>query len=190
MDENQLLLRLGTMLSQAPSLLQTKAVEKLGALLRSTASTRVFIRLCAEKADTRHVLAEELRIPSRTVYDALKLLKRMGLVEDARPMSWAAKTGPKATIYALTGHGDEPDALRAAVQRDRHAHTPAYAEVKRLTQLLLDDYLVLATGGNIFSQEMHRSKVNDIVRKTAKVRSADVLPLVIDELRNNGYQVV
>ena len=59
----------------------------------------------------------------------------MGLVVESQPFRGGVRPGAKAGVFALTGY--DPLDLLGAVNRDRLARTPAYAEVKRIAQLLL-----------------------------------------------------
>ena len=186
---NEVLQRLGTIIGQTPQELQKKIVARLCDLLRSRAAAQIFIRLCKEKADTKHVLSKELDIPSRTVYYAIERLRRMGLVVEARPLGGARRAGAKASVYALVGY--EPDSLTRAMKRDRLARSPVYAEVRRITQLLLEDYFSIITHGNTLNGRIYRAEVKQIVKRECRsLRFLDVLPLVEVELKKTGLAVL
>jgi len=186
---NEVLQSLGTIISQSPSTLQKKITKRLCKLLRSEAAAQVFIRLCREKADTPYVLTRELGIPPRTVYNALKRLRQMGLVVESQPLRGSLRPGAKAGVFALKGY--EPEDLRGAVTRDRLARSPTYAEVKRLAQLLLDDYLPVISHGNTLDGRVYRAEINRIVRRECRgVHFVDLLPLVEVELRKQGLAVL
>ena len=186
---NEVLQRLGTIISQSPITLQNRITEKLCTLLRSGATAQVYIRLCREKADTPYVLTQELDIPSRTIYNALTRLKQMNLVAESHPIRGAMRPGAKASVFALTGY--EAEDIKGAVERDRLARSPSYAEVKRIAQLLLDDYLPVISHGNTLDGRVYRVEVNRIVRRVCRgIHFADLLPLVEVELRNQGLAVL
>ena len=184
---NEVLQRIGAIISQSPTPLQKRVTESLCTLLRSGAAAQIFIRLCSEKADTPYLLARELDIPPRTVYNALTRLRQMGLIVESQPLRGSVRPGAKAGVFALTGY--QAENLLEAVQRDRHARTPAYTEVKRITQLLLDDYLRVISHRNM--GKAYRSEVNKIVRRECRgVHFVDLLPLVEGELRKQGLVVI
>ena len=186
---NEVLQRLGIIISQSPSTLQNRITERLCNLLRSEAAAQVFIRLCREKADTPYVLTRELHMPSRTVYNALKRLRNMGLLVESQPFRGGVRPGAKAGVFALTGY--DPADLQGAVKRDLIARTPAYAEVKRIAQLLLDDYLPIISHGNTLNGKVYKAEINRIVRRECRgVHFLDVLPLIEVELRNKGLVVL
>jgi len=186
---NEVLRRLGTIISQSPSTLQKKVTESLCNLLRSEAAAQIFIRLCHAKADTPYVLIRELRIPARTVYNALTRLTQMGLVVESQPLRGSVRPGAKARVFALTGY--EGEDIIEAVNRDRRARTPAYAEVKRIAQLLLDDYLPIISHGNTLDGTVYKAQINRIVRRECRgVHFLDVLPLIEVELKKQGLAVL
>ena len=186
---NEVLQRIGAIISQSPSTLQKRITERLCNLLRSEAAAQVFIRLCREKADTPYVLTRELDIPPRTVYNALKHLRNMGLIVESQPFRGGVRPGAKAGVFALTGY--EGEDLIGAVNRDRRARTPAYAEVKRIAQLLLDDYLPIISHGNTLDGTVYKAEINRIVRRECRgVHFLDVLPLIEVEMRNQGLAVL
>ena len=185
---NEVLKRLGTIISQSPSTLQERITERLCHLLKSEATAKVFIRLCREKADTPFVLTRELHIPPRTVYNALTRLKNMDLVVESQPFRGGVRPGAKAAVFALTGY--VPQNILGAVARDRIARSPAYAEVKRISQLLLDEYLPIISHGNTLDGTVYKDEINRIVRKECRgVHFIDVLPLIEVELRRRGLAV-
>ena len=184
---NEVLQRIGAIISQSPSTLQKRVTERLCNLLRSEAAAQVFIRLCREKADTPYVLTRELDIPPRTVYNALKRLRNMGLIVESQPFRGGVRSGAKAGVFALTGY--DPADLLEAVKRDWISRTPAYTEVKRITQLLLDDYLPVISHG--IDGKVYRAEINRIVRQECRgVHFSDLLPLVEVELRRQGLAVI
>ena len=186
---NEVLQRIGTIISQSPTTLQKRVTERLCNLLRSEAAAQVFIRLCREKADTPYVLTRELDIPPRTVYNALKRLRNMDLIVESQPLRGTVRPGAKAGVFALTGY--DPTDLLGAVKRDLITRTPAYAEVKRIAQLLLDDYLPIISHGNTLDGTVYKDEINRIVRRECRgVHFIDVLPLIEVELRNQGLTVL
>ncbi|MBC8223021.1 hypothetical protein H8E65_00405 [Candidatus Bathyarchaeota archaeon] len=186
---NEVLQRIGAIISQSPSTLQKRITERLCNLLRSEAAAQVFIRLCREKADTPYVLTRELDIPSRTIYNALTRLRTMGLVVETQPFRGGVRPGAKAGVFALTGY--DPADLLEAVARDRVLRAPSYAEVKRIAQLLLDDYLPIISHGNTLNGKVYKTEINRIVRRVCRgVHFLDVLPLIEVELKNKGLVVL
>lgn len=186
---NEVLQRIGTIISQSPTTLQKRITERLCNLLRSGAAAQIFIRLCREKADTPFLLTRELDIPPRTVYNALTRLRQMGLIVESRPLRGVVRPGAKAGVFALTGY--EAENLIGAVERDRHARTPSYTEVKRITQLLLDDYLPVISHGNTLKGKVYRVEIRPIVKRECRgTHFVDLLPLVEVELRRQGLAVL
>ena len=139
MNDHDVLIDIGTTIGQTPRLLQERISSKLCTILRSKATTEVFIRLCRVKADTHYVLTKEFNIPPRTAYNALERLRELDVIAEARPMGLGRK-GARASVFALKEHA-RGDAISEAVERYRFARTPAYAEVKRLTQLRARDLI-------------------------------------------------
>ena len=184
---NAVLLQVGTIISQSPDPFQAQITKRLCNLIRSEAAAQIFIRLCKTQADTPFVLIRELEIPTRTTYNALTRLKQMELVVETQPLRGMVRTGAKASVFALSGY--EPEALMAAMERDRLARSPAYTEVKRITQLLIDDYLRTISKGTM--DQVYRAEVNAVIRRECRgVHFVDLLPLVEVELKRQGLEVL
>jgi len=185
---NAVLLQVGTIISQSPDPFQAKITKRLCNLIRSEAAAQIFIRLCKTQADTPFVLIRELEMPARTAYNALTRLKQMELVVETQPLRGMVRTGAKASVFALSGY--EPEALMGAMERDRFARSPAYTEVKRLAQLLLDDYFSTISKGNTLEGTVYRSAVNQVIRRECRgVRFGDIMPLIEVELKRQGLEV-
>ena len=184
---NAVLLQVGTIISQSPDPFQAQITKRLCNLIRSEAAAQIFIRLCKTQADTPFVLIRELEMPARTAYNALTRLKQMELVVETQPLRGMVRTGAKASVFALSGY--EPEALMAAMERDRLARSPAYTEVKRITQLLIDDYLRTISKGTM--DRAYRAEVNAVIRRECRgAHFVDLIPLVEVELKRQGLVVL
>lgn len=192
-DEIEIVKRLFTTISQTPQSLQQGIVKRLFTILRAESNTKVLLRLCETQVDTRYVLSKELGLSKRSTYNALEALIGLGLVFNARPLSLGVpkRRGPKPALFAIIGYENSCDAIARAVERDRLARTPAYAEVKRITQLLLDDYFSKITRGEIWGNRVYKRVMYPIVKKECRgVRWFDLVPMVERELRKIGLEVI
>ena len=97
--------------------------------------------------------------------------------------------GRRARVYALRGyaHGD----LMLAIERDHIARTPAYAEVNRVIQLLLDDHLIHISHGNTISGMLYRSEMFSIIKRENRGFAVrDFIDMVFDGLKKQGWKVL
>ena len=188
-EKNLIVIRVCTTISQTPAILTQELVQRLGTILNSKPTTDVFLRLCKVKADTRYVLSKELSLPRRSTYTALENLRGMGLLVEARPTIGIGKPGRKPTIFALPTY--RSDDIAEAVERYRYARTSAYEEVKRITQLLLDDYYEIITRHRPHEKQAYQQEIVPIIKKECKeVRWFDIFNKVESELKKVGITVV
>lgn len=120
-----------------------------------------------------------------SVFSALEFLLSQGIIVKARPL----KTGGCPTaIYALRGYTPE-DIIKAA-DNDRLLRTSGYAESKRITQLLLDDYFEAITKSYKGMTVVVKKKVIEIIRKESGGYDHEFLwKLICPEFTRKGYAI-
>jgi len=97
----------------------------------------IFIYLMVNRAASASVLHDSLGIPLPSVYREVNRLIELGLIERIPPRR-EGKGRPFA-LYAAFGHTAD-DVVRA-LERTRSIRTPAYSVVRKVKQLILEDYL-------------------------------------------------
>jgi len=121
-----------------------------------------------------------------SIYRTLGFLESRGLVVK----TGRVKTdGRRARVYALRGYAHED--LLIAIERDHIARTPAYAEVNRIVQLLLDDHLIHICHGNTISGTLYKREMNPIIKRENRGFAVlDLLDMVYAGIRKQGWQVL
>ena len=152
-------------------------LTRLVNIFQKPAVLDVFFLLLQLKASTVNLLDQELPDLSwRTIYRAIHFLEDLGWVVKTRPVK---TDGRPAAMFALRDYS--PDDLVRAFERERHARTPVYEEVKRIVQVILDDVipeLQLKGYKDLYSTEVY----NVIKRSQRGFRAEDLYPLVLEKL--------
>lgn len=162
-------------------------VTVLRTIYRQPTVLEVLLKMIELRASTAFVLRKELTFSKNAVYQALDYLVSTGLVVKVRPLKQGSFR--PAAIYGLRGYAVE-DVVNA-IGKDRLCRTPAYAEVNRIVQLLLDDYFSVICRGDTLTGRIYRREVNLIVKRECRgVMWADILPLVHRGLRETGLAVM
>jgi len=147
---------------------------------------QTFFKLLDMRAATVRILKEELELQERQIYLDLEKLVREGFVVKAAPIRMLKKGRPP-TIYALPGYNKFE--IIEALDRHRVLSTPVYAEVKRITQLILDEYLQDLQRMHTFG-EIYTGEVMVIIKKFQRgFRPSDLYNHVLERLRENGVQI-
>jgi len=162
-------------------------VTLMRTIYRQPTVLKVLLTIMELNASTAYVLRKELTYSKNAVYQALDYLVSSGLVVKARPLK-SGSFRPVA-IYGLRGYTAED--VIAAIQKDRLTRTPAYTEVNRIVQLLLEDYLPFISHGNTLSGQVYKREINPIVKRECRgFMWTDILFLVHRGLRETGLKVV
>jgi hypothetical protein len=115
----------------------------------------------------------------------LEFLEVKSLVVKARPLS---TRGRPTTLYALRDY--TPDDIIKAADNDRLLRTSGYAESKRITQLLLDDYFEVITKSYRGMTVVVKSKVVEIIKKESGGYDYEFLwKLICPEFTRKGYAI-
>jgi len=112
-------------------------LKKTGLLNSQTLAIYYFFY--TERAGTITYLTEELDIDDSTAYRAIKPLIKYKLIKKLGKIKPAPGGGPKPTIYGV------PDALPEDIANAQHREmkrtTPGYEFARKMSQLILDEYL-------------------------------------------------
>ena len=103
----------------------------------STVRREIFVYLLVFRASCALMLQRELELPETSVYRELNRLVDLGLVEKVLPHSEGI--GRPYSIYAVKGY--QPEDVVDALHRAAACRSPAYSQVRRVSQLILDDYM-------------------------------------------------
>ena len=173
-----------------PNKQRMKLVRDLRTIYRRPTVYKILLRMVEMRASTAYVLRQELSIPKQSVYDSLAFLIELGFLVKARPLkSSSIKGGRTLTVFAL--REATPDDIARAVERDRYARTPAFEEVKRITQLLLDDYFEVITRNRTWENYVYQKEITPILKRECRgVRWFDILPMIEEELNKEGLVLV
>lgn len=185
----ELLLSLVGSISQTPENVKREFLSLVGSIFRSPTNVLVLMKFIELRATTSYFLRTELKISETSVHRSLKRLMDEGLICIAAPLRWAKKQGAPANIYAIKGYDPEEDILRA-IERDRYARTPAYAEVRQFKQLILEEYI--AGNPYITNKELKRREVLTFIKRRyrrGEFLAADITDLVCIELQRLGYKI-
>ena len=162
-------------------------LTSLVSILRKPVAVDILSFLIFYGAATVNVLREKYPDYSEVAfYRTLKFLESRGLVVK----TGLVKTdGRRAKVYALRGYAHED--LMLAIERDYKARTPAYAEVNRVIQLLLDDHLVRISRGDTTRRMLDRKTMLPIIkRENHGFAVLDFIELVLNGLRKQGWKVI
>ena len=162
-------------------------LTSLVSILRKPVALDILSFFIIYGAATVNVLREKYPSYSEvSIYRTLGFLELRGLVVK----TGRVKTdGRRARVYALRGYAHED--LLIAIERDHIARTPAYAEVNRIIQLLLDDHLIRISHGNTIGGRLYRSEMFSIIKRENRGFAVlDLLDMVFDGLRKQGWQVL
>lgn len=168
------------------TLLKLKAgdnsLKKIRKILRKPTAWKLITYLLDNKVASTYELRKEFDISKQSVYRSLNFLIDMGLVVKARTIKTGSKGAPY-TMYGLVSY--EPEDLRNAYEHDRRLRTPAYKEVERVSQIILDNYLVRESG------EIDMESIEPIIKKECRgVLWYDIKRGVQSKLKEAGYQIV
>ena len=97
----------------------------------------LFTRLLTIRASSASLLQRELRIPQASVYRELNNLIDLGLIERVLPRRDGV--GRPYAIYAIKGYS--PEDIITALEKECKMRMPAYSSVKRIKQLIIEEYL-------------------------------------------------
>jgi len=161
-------------------------LTSLVSILRKPVAVDILSFLIFYGAATVNVLREIFPSHSEVAfYRTLKFLESRGLVVK----TGRVKTdGRRAKVYALRGYALED--LRIAIERDYKVRTPAYAEVNRVIQLLLDDHLVRISRGDTTRGMLDRKKMIPIIkRENHGFAVLDFIDMVVNGLKKQGWKV-
>lgn len=151
-------------------------------ILRRPAALEVLLTLIEYKAATARVLRLNATLSEKSIYNALEFLEAEGFVVKARPLN---TKGRPTSVYALYGY--TPDDVIKAVERDRIARTPGYAEVMRVGQLILNDFIESPKCVHLNSKQ----DIDPILRKEVKgFVWRDLKRPVYQYLREKGVEIV
>ncbi len=117
-----------------------------------------------------------------TIYRALNVLLDEGLLIVAVPVGPYMRRGPSARLFAVLDYTQ--DDVSEAIRRDRFMRTPAYSEVSRLKQLILEEYIGV-------NKEIHQKEVYSFVKKRRKnaFPIGDIAQLLCIELQREGCRL-
>ena len=162
-------------------------LTSLVSILRKPVALDILSFFIIQGAATVNVLREEFPGYSEvSIYRTLVFLESRGLVVK----TGRVKTeGRRARVYALQGYAHED--LMLAIERDHIARTPAYAEVNRVIQLLLDDHLVRISHSDPVRGRLYRSEMFSIIKRENRgFAVGDFIDMVFDGLRKQGWKVL
>ena len=162
-------------------------VHVLRTIYRQPTVLDALLKIIELRGSTAYVLRKELPYSKTAVYKALDYLVSTGLVVNARPLKQGSFR--PVAVYVLRGYAFED--VVTAIERDRRVRTPAYGEVNRIVQLLLDDYLPVISHGNTLDGRVYKAEINRIVKRECRgFMWADILPMVHRRLRETGLAVL
>ena len=162
-DFLDLVVGIRTTILLSPAAHKQDLVRVLGTIFRKPTVLEVLGKLIELRAATAYNLRVKTSLSKSSAYDALNLLIDIGLVFKTR----STKTGENrpATIYAIKDY--TPDDIKNAYIRDQKLRTPAYSEMERIAQLLLDDYVSSPTSSEDVIH-IYLAEINTIVKRESK----------------------
>jgi len=141
----------------------------------------VFVHLLVVRASCALMLQRDLGLSVASVYRGLNSLVELGLVE--RVMPRRDGVGRPYTIFAVRGY--RPEDVVEALHRASAGRSPVYSEVRKVTQLILEEYLE--------PRGLEEISWKEILRETQAYckgfYSGDVARLVARELSQTGVKV-
>ncbi len=163
-------------------------LDELHNLVLNMSSFKVLACILNHRAATAYFLRSELKMTKPTVYKSLNYLKDQGYIVESRPVSIKGTRSVK--VYAVPDYTAD-DVLHAR-EKDRITRTPAYTEVERIYQAMLDDYLLLKITNYLPERKkIYTGSLNEVGRKLVKgVRWLDIQPMVLQKFEDQGYKVV
>ena len=147
----------------------------------SSVRREILIYLMVHGAASITVIFEATRIPIASIYREVRRLVEMGLVECFPPRREGK--GRPSTVYGRVGCS--PEEVVRAFENDRARKNPSYPVVKRLTQLILEDYFT--TDG---PREISWKEILKTTRDHCKgYYNVDIANLVARELSREGIKI-
>jgi len=179
---NELIVTFVTINSQLPDNLRDEFFTKFGTIWKSRQYRETLIQLSRLGAATQEQIRKLTGLSVASTSRAFKYLHEQELIKPATKVkSLYSKGGPRPIIWATITHKPE-DVLRAS-QGHIEKSTPTYTEAKRISQLILDEYLVLKP--DWMRDKIHIKEIIEIVRKnTTNFQVADMVKLVAIQLQN------
>jgi len=185
---NELIVTFVTINSQLPDELRDEFFVKFGTIWKSRQYRETLIELARLGAATQQQIQKLTGLSVASTSRAFKYLHEQGLIKPAtRIRSIFSKGGPRPVVWAVINHKPE-DVLKASENHVRQS-TPSFTEADRISQLILDEYLVLKP--DWMQDQIHIKEIISIVRKnSSNFQVADVAKLVALELQNkHGLKV-
>ena len=179
---NELIVTFVTINSQLPDNLRDEFFTKFETIWKSNQIRKTFIELCRLRAATQKQIQNNTGLSDASVSRAFTYLRDQGLIKPATKVkSLYSKGGPRPTIWATITHNPE-DVLRASEDHIEKS-SPTYTEAERITQLILDEYLVLKP--DWMRKKIHIKEIIGVVREnTTNFQVSDMVKLVAIQLQN------
>jgi hypothetical protein len=155
-------------------------------IFASEPTGETFLYMCKYGAATAWVLEVQLSMSTATVYQVIKRLQGMGVVEPVLrvPNQFKRKGGPLPRLWGLAGYWSDEEAARAVTLHYRSL-SPKYRAAEKAAQAILDDFI--KTGG-----PMEISYVDIFSKVKAKkipYASSDITQMVALYLHEHGVKV-
>jgi len=118
-------------------------LKKTGLLNNQTLAVYYFFY--TERASTITYIAEELELDDSSTYRVIKPLIKHNLIKKLGKIKAAPGGGPKPIIYGVPEA--LPEDIAKAGEREMKRITPGYEFARKMSQLILDEYLPNRSGG-------------------------------------------
>ena len=139
---NKLIVTFITNYSQLPTGVRDEFFTRTAHIWKSTPRRETIITLCRLRAASPQKIASVTGITRPNLSRALNYLKSTGLISLTQKIRVShSKGGPKPSIYGILGY--KPEDIRNAAEEHLRISSPAFNEAERLTQLILDDNIVV-----------------------------------------------
>jgi len=186
-DVLDLLLDFGDKYTQLPDSIKKGFFSMIGTIFSSHDTALLFLFFCMERASTSYMIRKQLPdISESNLYRSLDVLLSLGIIKKAAFVHEKRRTFRPSTVYAIKAY--TPEDLCIAIEKDRYARTPVYSEVKRIKQLIIEDYLLARVMKN---KEIAFKEIIDIAKKETSnaFNFVDIANLVASELHREGIKV-
>lgn len=146
----------------------------------------VYYYFCLERAATCQVALQDLDVfPETTFYRHVNRLKQLGLIVEMAKTSASRGGGRRSSVICVPDVHEED--IRNAIVKERRRTTPFFKIAKRVTQLLLDDYISPNNLG-----EIYRRDVFPVIKEThtSGFNRQDIADEVCRMLKMEGIRII
>jgi len=174
---------------QIPLSYELKLFQTLHTIFKSNYTAKTFFYLLRENAATTKTLINKLKLPRSNVYNAIKTLRELGIVEDIKKLRTIerpsnVKGGPRPTIWGLPIFCSREDISKAIITHTR-CQSPKYLTVDEIIQEIISDYLqprnLIKIDGKLLR--------HFIEEKQTPYPTSDLYQIAIPLLQENGIKV-